>query len=102
MSGEPIEISHAVVEQFEQDYPHFRWTMKAKRNLGKWGEQGTETLLLAMQEELGELSQAHLEAEHESGDPDRTTEELDDLAALCYQLLWKLEGRDVPPVDPDE
>jgi hypothetical protein len=30
-----------------------RWLAKADRNIGEWGLQDEETLLLAMQEELG-------------------------------------------------
>lgn len=67
------------------------WLEKAEENVEEWGLQDVETLLLAMQEEQGELSQAHLEAEHEDGDAARIASELDDLAALCIQLRWRLE-----------
>lgn len=63
-----------------------RWMGKADRNIETWGLQDEATLLLAIQEELGELTQAHLEAEHEDGDPARIDEELDDLGALLLQL----------------
>jgi len=63
-----------------------QWLGKADRNVEEWGLQDEETLLLAMQEELGELTQAHLEARAEDGDPDRVDEELDDLGALLLQL----------------
>ena len=67
------------------------WIGKAGQNVEEWGLQDVETLLLAMQEEQGELSQAYLESEHEDGDAGRIASELDDLAALCIQLRWRLE-----------
>ena len=73
--------------------PAEKWSDKAKANLEKWGQQDVDTLLLAMQEELGELTQAHLEARAEGGDASRVGEELADLAALCYQLEWLLNTR---------
>jgi len=66
------------------------WKQRAQNNVGEWGFQGVETLLLAMQEEMGELTQSHLEARAEDGDPDRVEEELCDLGALCFQLAWVL------------
>ena len=68
------------------------WGEKAQTNVDTWGLQDIPTLLLAMQEEQGELAQAYLESEHESGDVARIESELDDLAALCIQLWWKLES----------
>lgn len=75
-----------------------RWTKKARKNIETWGLQDEETLLLAVQEELGELTQAHLEAAHEAGDPDRVDAELDDLGALLVQLH---ECRQCVGVDDD-
>lgn len=66
------------------------WRQQAERNVDEWGEQRVETLLLDAQEELGELTQAHLEARAEGADPARRGEELDDLGALCVQLAWAL------------
>ncbi|QZP37054.1 hypothetical protein [Halobaculum magnesiiphilum] len=63
-----------------------RWIGKADENIEEWGLQDRETLLLAMQEELGELTQAVLETATEDGDPDRIDEELDDLGALLLQF----------------
>lgn len=63
-----------------------RWIAQADRNIEEWGLQDEETLLLALQEELGELTQAHLEARDEGGDPSRVDDELDDLGALLLQL----------------
>lgn len=72
---------------------HVEWWECAGRNLDRWGEQSPETLLLAMQEELGELTQAYLEAEHEDGDHEAVATELVDLAALCFQLQWRIESK---------
>ena len=63
-----------------------RWMGQASENIDRWGLQDEETLLLAIQEELGELTRAHLEAKHEDGDPHRVDEEIDDLGALLLQL----------------
>jgi len=62
------------------------WIGKAVENIDDWGVQEEETLLLAMQEELGELTQAYLEARAEGLDPHRIDEEIDDLGALLLQL----------------
>lgn len=67
------------------------WSEKAAENVEEWGLQDVETLLLAMQEEQGELAQAYLEAMYEDGEMARVASELDDLAALCIQLRWRLE-----------
>ena len=72
-----------------------QWGQKAEENVEEWGIQKVDTLLLAIQEELGELTQAHLEARAEGGDPARVEEELADLSALCFQLQWSLNRRDV-------
>lgn len=76
----------------ERGAPHVEWWEAASRNVDRWGLQDVETLLLAMQEEQGELAQAYLEATHEDGDPGRIGEELEDLGALCFQLAWRLEA----------
>ena len=67
------------------------WHGKACENTQEWGLQDRETLLLAMQEELGELTQAHLEAEHEDGDRERLSKELNDLGALLLQFHMRLK-----------
>ena len=69
------------------------WAEKAEENVEEWGLQDVETLLIAIQEEQGELAQAYLEAEHEDGEAARIASELADLAALCIQLWWRLEQR---------
>lgn len=66
------------------------WEQKAEENVEKWGQQEIETLLLAMQEEVGELAQAYLEHTAEGGEFEDVGRELDDLAALCIQLRWAL------------
>lgn len=68
------------------------WHLKASQNVEKWGLQDASTLLLAMQEEQGELAQAYLEHAHEDGECERIGEELADLAALCIQLSAVLDG----------
>jgi len=71
-----------------------RWQRKAAENRAEWGEQSVETLLLAAQEELGELTQAHLEYCHEDGEYSMF-DELDDLGALLVQLHWALSAHDI-------
>jgi NTP pyrophosphatase (non-canonical NTP hydrolase) len=68
------------------------WQQQARQNVKEWGLQDRETLLLAMQEELGELTQATLEAEYEAGDYQDQFDELRDLAALLLQYQHKLES----------
>ena len=78
------------------------WYNKAKQNIDKWGLQDKETIALAMMEELGELTQAILQYNELSHDvPDssenqlkyeRMNNELDDLAALMYQMKWVLNS----------
>lgn len=72
-----------------------RWIGQASENLDEWGLQDKETLLLAIQEELGELTQAVLEARAEGGDPRRIDEELDDLGALLLQFHERRKRRSV-------
>lgn len=72
-----------------------RWIGQADENIKEWGLQDEETLLLAIQEELGELTQAHLEARSEGGDPARIDEELDDLGALLLQFHEARNARSV-------
>lgn len=69
------------------------WPDQAEENVMKWGQQDLDTLLLAAQEELGELTQAHLEARAEGGDPARIKDELDDLGALLFQIYWEAAHR---------
>jgi len=62
------------------------WIEKADKNVDKWGDQDVETLLLVAQEELGELTRAILEYQHEEGTYDRIFDELDDLGPVLFQL----------------
>lgn len=71
-------------------YLHESWYDKADENVEKWGIQDPTVLLLAIQEELGELTQAYLEATYEHGDRDDVRDELHDLGALLVQLHWGL------------
>lgn len=75
----PVEASSVLFD---------RWIGKAAENIDEWGVQDEETLLLAIQEELGELTQAFLEARAEGGNPRRIDDELDDLGALLIQLHY--------------
>lgn len=82
----------------EHDLPELRhyafiqsWQERARSNVDEWGMQNRETLLLAMQEELGELTRSTLEEQHESGDYQQQYEELADLAALVIQYQHRLE-----------
>jgi len=63
-----------------------RWANQSRENVEEWGEQDIETLLIAIQEELGELSQATLEYRSENGTYEPLFEELDDLGALLFQF----------------
>jgi plasmid stabilization system protein ParE len=69
---------------------HDVWRSRANDNIAEWGIQDPAVVLLAIQEELGELTRAYLEATYEDGDRDRPREELSDLGALLYQLHWAL------------
>ena len=80
------EGSTVAVEHEASSVLFDRWMGKASENIEEWGVQSERTLLLAIQEELGELTQAVLEADAEGGDPARIDEELDDLGALLLQF----------------
>lgn len=77
-------------QEFTGEGLYKRWPSKAIQNEQQWGEQRVETLLLAMTEELGELTQAHLEGQSTPS----VRAELDDLAALCIQLNRRLNAGD--------
>ena len=80
------------------------WKQKANDNINKWGIQTLEVMTLAMMEVLGELTQAILQYRHIDpfendivlSNEDRELKynhiinELDDLAALMYQMKWVL------------
>lgn len=68
----------------------YEFASRATANVGKWGVQELETLVLAATEELGELAQAVLQNRHEGGERERIREEAIDLGALCLQILESL------------
>ena len=72
------------------EYIHEIWYEKANENIDEWGIQDPMVVLLAIQEELGELTQAYLEATYEDGDREQAREEMHDLGALLFQLHWSL------------
>lgn len=98
-------IGVADVEELNWQTLAKQWAKRAGENVDKWGEQDLETLLLAAQEELGELTQAVLEARAENGDPERIVEEIVDLAALLFQIRWTVAWQnlqtDTDHDDPD-
>ena len=69
---------------------HETWYSKADENVEAWGIQDPAVVLLAMQEELGELTRAYLEATYEDGDRRAPRDEMHDLGALLVQLHWAL------------
>lgn len=74
----------------ESDFIYEIWHRRANENIDQWGIQDPAVILLAMQEELGELTQAYLEATYEDGDKEMPREEMHDLGALLFQLHWAL------------
>lgn len=60
------------------------WREQHNKNIEKWNIQDPRTLLLAIQEELGELTQSVLEYEVEGGRYREIEDEAVDLAALMY------------------
>lgn len=83
--------SGSAISRFTAEKEAEYWIDKAEENIDEWGVQDIDTLLLAMQEEMGELTQAYLEYSAEDGDGERIPKELADLGALCFQLSWRLE-----------
>lgn len=71
------------------------WIDTAEENVDEWGEQSIETLLLATQEELGELTQAFLEYRNEDGYYGPIYNELNDLGPLLIQLHWAIDRHDL-------
>lgn len=63
------------------------WDRQAEKNQEKWGIQHPAELLSAINEEVGEIEQAYLEATHEDGDPVDVDREVDDLGPLLMQLV---------------
>ena len=79
-----------VSKMADSELIHQIWHAKANENIDEWGIQDPAVILLAMQEELGELTQAYLEATYEDGDQELPREEMHDLGALLFQLHWAL------------
>jgi len=64
----------------------------AEENVREHGTQHPETLLAAIEEEVGEVARAYLDATYfDDADPENLHEEIDDLAALLMQLRWSVE-----------
>lgn len=78
-----------------------RWAEQADENMEKWGLQDTRTLLLALQEELGELTQSVLEHQAEGEPAEPIQEELDDMVALCLQFQERISEGVEPGEEPD-
>lgn len=66
------------------------WGQRALKKEGEWGIQHPHELLSAINEEVGEIEQAYLEATHESGDEGAVQDEIDDLGPLLMQLVESL------------
>jgi NTP pyrophosphatase (non-canonical NTP hydrolase) len=68
------------------------WREKAEENVREHGTQHPETLLATIEEEVGEVARAYLDATYfDNADPENLHEEIDDLAALLFQLRWAAE-----------
>ena len=68
------------------------WDRRASENMAEWGIQHPLEVLSAINEEVGEVEQAYLEATHE-GEPERLVEqEIDDLGPLLFQLVESLRN----------
>lgn len=68
------------------------WDRRASENIDEWGVQHPLELLSAINEEVGEIEQAYLEATHEGGDEGSVEEEIDDLGPLLMQLVESLRS----------
>jgi len=64
-----------------------KWAETGEQNEDTWGMQHPEELLSAINEEVGEIEQAYLEATHEDGFRRDVQEEIHDLGPLLLQLL---------------
>ena len=76
------------------------WDEKARRNIEKWGNQGPLVLVSVLTEEVGEVARAVTEEHYLGGGRlNRIEEEIDDLAAVCIQMLHTIslmrEGKDI-------
>jgi len=66
---------------------------KALENIDKWGFQDIETLLLALMEEVGEVSQAWLKYKHEHGALHRVIDEVRDTMPLLLQITERWHNK---------
>lgn len=66
------------------------WDRRARENEEEWGIQHPEELLSAINEEVGEIEQAYLQATHEDGEKGDVEAEIDDLGPLLMQLVESL------------
>lgn len=60
--------------------------------MAAWGIQHPDELLSAINEEIGEIEQAYLEATHEGEPEKRVEKEIDDLGPLLMQLVESLRN----------
>ena len=67
-----------------------RWANRGLKNEAEWGIQHPEELLSAINEEVGEIEQAYLEATHQDGDKTAVEDGIHDLAPLLVQLIRSL------------
>lgn len=68
-------------------YLGLEWANRGLKNEAKWGIQHPEELLSAINEEVGEIEQAYLEATHEDGNKKAVQDEIHDLGPLLMQLI---------------
>ena len=66
------------------------WAERGLENEEIWGIQHPEELLSAINEEVGEIEQAYLEATHEDGARRAVEDEIHDLGPLLMQLIRSL------------
>lgn len=67
-----------------------KWADQGRENEVQWGIQHPMVLLSAINEEVGEIERAYLEATHEGGSPTLVEEEIHDLGPLLFQLIRSL------------
>lgn len=68
------------------------WDHRSSTNMGEWGIQHPLEILSAINEEVGEIEQAYLEATHEGESEALVEEEIDDLGPLLFQLVESLRS----------
>ena len=89
------ELYPCALDIFEDTYD--AWESKAEANVEKWGLQSLDDLHAATSEEFLELNHALMHYLHDDPDGEEDAEldvvvdELDDLAALLFQLRWSAD-----------